>query len=125
MKDYKIPELDIVIEKGTSLLISTAALHLDAQYFDEPEKFMPERFDEKVAANKSFVEWPYMPFGDGPRTCIAMKLAKLQTKIAIVLLLRKFHFELGAQHIGKDMKMDPRAIAKLPIGGVNLKVKSR
>lgn len=86
---------------------------------------MPERFDEKFAANKSLVDMPYLPFENGPRICIAYNLAKLQTKIAIVSMLQKYRFELGPQHIGKELKEDTKVITKLPVDGINLKVKAR
>lgn len=68
---------------------------------------------------------PYIPFGDGPRICIGLRLAKLQIKIGLVLLLQKFHFALDEQHNGKALQIDPRSIAKLPIGGINVIVSAR
>lgn len=124
-KDYVVPGKNTTIEKDSSILIPVNGLHLDPQYFEQPTKFMPQRFDEKSTANKSLADMPYLPFGDGPRNCIGYKLAKLQTKIALVLLLQKYRFELGPQHIGKELKENPKAIAKLPAGGINLKVKVR
>lgn len=68
---------------------------------------------------------PYMPFGEGPRICIAYRLAKLQAKLTIVMLLQKYRFELSELHIGKELEIDPRSSAKMPIGGINLYVKAR
>lgn len=66
--DYKIPNSDMVIEKGTPVYISLFGLHYDPQYFPDPEKYDPERFSEE---NKSKVpSFSYIPFGDGPRNCI-------------------------------------------------------
>lgn len=121
MKDYKIDDTNIVIEEGTSIIIPVAAIHRDPKYFPDPNEFRPERFDDERVANKNFIEMPYIPFGDGPRICIGLRLAKLQIKIGLVLLLQKFHFELDEQHIGKELQIDPRSIAKLPIGGINLR----
>lgn len=124
-KDYKLPGTNIVIEKGTQILFSVPGLHYDPKYYDEPTEFRPERFDEKARANKSFVEMPYVPFGEGPRICVASRLAKLQVKIAVVLMLQKFQFKLGPQHINKTLKLDPQGNVKIPLGGINLLVKSR
>lgn len=121
MKDYKVDGTDIVIEEGTSIIIPVTAIQRDHKYFLDPNEFRPERFDDEMVANKSFIEMPYMPFGDGPRICIGLRLAKLQIKIGLVLLLQKFHFELDEQHVGKELRIDPRSIAKLPVGGINLR----
>nr|WIT94134.1 cytochrome P450 monooxygenase CYP6BX8 [Euwallacea interjectus] len=40
-KDYRIPDTDIVIDKGTNVNIPIIALHNDPEYFPDPQKFMP------------------------------------------------------------------------------------
>lgn len=125
MKNYKIDDTNIVIEEGTSIIIPVAAIHRDSKYFPQPTEFRPERFDDEAVANKSFIDMPYIPFGDGPRICIGLRLAMLQIKIGLVLLLQKFHFELDAQHVGRELQIDPRSIAKLPVGGINLRCTRR
>ncbi|NP_001166017.1 cytochrome P450 9e2-like [Nasonia vitripennis] len=84
MQDY--PEYRM--EKDTVIMIPIYALHRDPQYFPEPEKFDPERFNEE---NKSKIEaYTYMPFGHGPRQCIGNRFALMETKILMVHVLRKF-----------------------------------
>lgn len=41
----------------------------DPQYFPQPDKFWPERF---MPDNQQYNPAAYVPFGDGPRTCIGM-----------------------------------------------------
>lgn len=123
-KDYKLPNSNIVIEKDTSIIIPVPAFHYDPKYYDQPKKFMPERFLDETA-KKSFVEQPFLPFGEGPRICPGSRLAKLQVKIALATLLQRYIFELGLQHVNKELKFDPKGIAKTPIGGINLKAKVR
>lgn len=66
-KDYKIPGSNYIIKQGTAIIISLLGIHRDAQHFPEPEKYDPDRFtDEKHAYNEDV----YIPFGDGPRSCI-------------------------------------------------------
>lgn len=65
-RDYKVPDHDLVIEKGTPVYISLTGLHYDPKYYDEPEKYKPERFSSDDSINS----FTWMPFGEGPRTCI-------------------------------------------------------
>lgn len=67
-KSYNIPETDVNIEMGTAVIIPVLALHRDAKFYPEPEKFIPERFHPSNC--KSFEERPYIPFGEGPRACM-------------------------------------------------------
>lgn len=68
VKNYKIPESDIVIEKGTRIFVPCYPLHHDPEFFPEPEKFDPERFSEE---NKLKIpQCAFLPFGEGPRICI-------------------------------------------------------
>lgn len=64
---YKIPNTDVFIEKGTEVVIPVAGLHCDPRYFPNPEKFDPDRFEDP---NSLICRNVYLPFGDGPRTCI-------------------------------------------------------
>ena len=59
----------------------------------QPEKFDPDRFlTSEVKKRPSF---SYMPFSQGPRQCIGMRLALLEIKMALVKILQKFKFERG------------------------------
>lgn len=106
-------------------MISINGIHYDPKYYENPTKFMPERFDEEMAGKKTFTEMPFLAFGAGPRNCIGMRLAKLQSKIAVSLLLKDFKFELDDQHLDRELKIDPRCVPKTPIGGINLKISKR
>ena len=65
---YKIPGTDIVLEKGTRVLIPVTALHYDPKYYPETERFDPERFSEEEKQKRH--HYVYLPFGEGPRICI-------------------------------------------------------
>lgn len=66
--DYTIPKTDIRIEKDTFVIVPIQELHYDPEYYAEPEKFEPERFNDE---NKSKIPpYAYLPFGEGPRICI-------------------------------------------------------
>lgn len=68
IKDYKIPDSDVVLESGTNVLISVFGLHHDPKHHPEPETFNPDRFSEE---NKGTIKgFTHIPFGEGPRNCI-------------------------------------------------------
>lgn len=124
-KDYKISGHDIIIKKGTPILISATGPQYDPKYYDQPTKFIPERFIDEQTANKNSVNMPYLTFGDGPRNCIGMRLGKLQSKIGVCILLRRYSFELGVQHKNQTLVLDPKSGVRAPINGIDLKITLR
>lgn len=120
VKDYKIPGTDKIIEKGVEIFLPIYGLQNDATYYEQPEKFKPERFIDESVAKK-----PYYPFGDGPRNCIGMRLGKMQTKVGIVIMLQKFKYELEDRLKNSEMKFDPNSFLLAPLGGLHLKVSKR
>lgn len=69
---YKVPNFDLVIEKGTPIYIPMLGLHYDPEYFPNPNKFDPERFNEENKRDRPACV--YFPFGEGPRACIGEKI---------------------------------------------------
>lgn len=65
---YQFPGTDLMIDEDVAIAIPVQAIQNDPKYFENPEKFIPERFSpENVKDIKPFT---YLPFGDGPRACI-------------------------------------------------------
>ncbi|XP_066156670.1 cytochrome P450 6A1-like [Euwallacea fornicatus] len=90
-EDYVI-DSTVTLKKGTRLLIPVMGLHWDPDFYPNPEQFNPENFSpEKIASRP---ENAYIPFGDGPRLCLGMRLGVLQTKLGLILLLKDFRFTL-------------------------------
>lgn len=67
-KDYKLPNTDIILEKGTAVIIPVQAIQNDPEFYPDPEKFDPNRFDLEDVQSR--VDHTYIPFGSGPRICI-------------------------------------------------------
>ncbi|XP_076807903.1 cytochrome P450 2U1-like [Clavelina lepadiformis] len=76
------------IPKGTMVTPNIWAVHNDPKYFEEPEKFKPERFiDEKG----NFVKSEYViPFSVGPRRCVGEHIARMEIFIFLVSMIQKF-----------------------------------
>lgn len=57
---------------------------------DDPQQFKPERFSIEEKRKRHPMAW--LPFGGGPRTCVGLRLAQLEGKMAIIKLFKKFNF---------------------------------
>lgn len=82
-------------------------------------------YSRRFDGNSTFLERPFLAFGDGPRSFIATRLGKMQAKIGVVLMLWKFKFELCDKYKNQELQINPCAYPKSPINGINLKVMSR
>jgi len=79
------------IPAGTEIVFATYAMHHDPDAWPDPEKFDPERFrgPDKDARHA----FQFLPFGAGPRSCIAMRFALMEIKIVLMRILMKYKFE--------------------------------
>ncbi|KAL3188658.1 hypothetical protein MRX96_022458 [Rhipicephalus microplus] len=58
----------------------------------------------------------FCPFGIGPRNCVGLRIATLQTKYTMAKVLLKFRLELGPSQMGK-LDMGSRAMVSTPARG--------
>ncbi len=80
------------LKKNSTILLCPHFAHLDEKYWDSPNEFIPERWeDEKM---KNINKSSYIPFGSGPRKCIGMEFSIAEVKIIMVLMLIKFEFSI-------------------------------
>lgn len=120
---YKLPGTDVILDEGIAIHIPVHGIHHDEKYYPNPEEFDPSRFSEENVRNKSFVEMPYLPFGDGPRKCIASRLGLMESKVGLAMLLKDFSYDLGDQHIGKELEYSPTSFVTATLGTIKLKAK--
>jgi len=80
----------LFIPKDMMIMSPIYALHMDPDVWQEPDKFIPERFSREAseARNPNY----FMPFGIGPRNCVGMRLALTQLKISAVTILQRMKF---------------------------------
>ncbi|EFA05730.1 probable cytochrome P450 6a23 [Tribolium castaneum] len=95
VKNYKIPDEDVVIEKGTLVAIPISALHSDEEFYPKPETFEPERFSKTEKSLRH--PYTFLPFGEGPRMCIGKRFGLLEVKLALTCLLKNYKFSVNCK----------------------------
>ncbi|XP_033155124.1 probable cytochrome P450 6a20 [Drosophila mauritiana] len=108
------------IEKGTGVVIPTLAIQHDPEFYPEPEKFIPERFDEDQVQQRP--PCTFLPFGDGPRNCIGLRFGRMQVIIGMALLIHNFKFEFHPTKTVVPLEYRTDDILLSAKGGIHLKV---
>jgi len=106
------------IPKGSSIVISPYVIHRMEEYWEEPEKFDPDRFEK--SRHKSVPQGAYLPFGLGKRTCIGQNFAMIEATVILVTILQKFTIS----SLGETIEMDAGIVLKIK-GGLSLKLGKR
>ncbi|EDW04830.1 GH23867 [Drosophila grimshawi] len=119
-KDYPLPNSKLVLEKGTEIIISLLGLHRDPEYFPDPLKYQPERFTEE---HKNYTPAAYMPFGVGPRQCIAARMGKINVKIALTKILTNYTIETRSEVT--EIEFTVNGVGLLAKGGVPVKLSKK
>ncbi|CAL5033910.1 unnamed protein product [Urochloa decumbens] len=78
------------IPKGTKVLVNVFAISRDPRYWDNPESFNPERFENNNIDYKE-TNFEFTPFGSGRRQCPAIMFGTSTLEIALANLL--YHFD--------------------------------
>lgn len=102
-----------LIKKGTSTMVATYQLHYDPLYWENPEKFDPDRFspERKPLINPL----AYQPFGLGVRKCIGQRLALLELASVTTQVLQHFRITLGPSQ-KPDMELATYGVLAVPKG---------
>lgn len=75
LTEYQVDE-HLTIPAGTVVYINVNGMQQDPNLFPDPMVFKPQRFlPENV---KNIKPYTYMPFGEGPRSCIGMLVFGLE-----------------------------------------------
>ncbi|XP_013782877.1 cytochrome P450 307a1-like [Limulus polyphemus] len=85
-KDTNIQGFHVPI--NTMVMFNTFDLNMDAQYWEEPRRFKPERFLTKEG--RVLKPDYFFPFGTGKRTCLGDSLVKSTLLLGLGTLLQMF-----------------------------------
>lgn len=91
------------IPRGSLVLMSPFAMHRNPLYFEEPERFWPQRWERHPRC--SLAKGVFFPFGMGPRVCLGEHFAWLEMMLGLGQVLQ--NFELGTCAV-ENPRLRPR-----------------
>lgn len=107
------------IEPGAEVWMWIYFMHHDARWFEEPERFRPDRFlPEAEAARRPHT---FIPFGAGSRACVGRHFADLEAILCLAALVRRFKLHLVSP---RTVRIHPR-ITLAPGRAIQIRVEAR
>lgn len=103
--------------KGTVIVMFYFGLHRSKRYWQDPEVFMPERFE--VAVGEKDKSKNYYPFGGGPRLCIGNNFAMAEMALFLQAFVQamEIHATTALPRMRPLITLRPDGI-KLTVGRV-------
>jgi cytochrome P450 len=105
------------LKAGIRVMYSIYLTHHDPKYWQDPDKFMPERFSKDKEKPQPY---SYLPFGGGARNCIGTAFALVEAKVILARILQRYDLQFTGH--GVHMKM---GATLEPHPGVRVKVSER
>lgn len=81
------------IPAGSSVIVSPFVLHRHPQFWADPLRFDPTRFDGAKTPPA------YLPFGAGPRYCIGSEFAMVEARLIVAMVTQTFRLTLVPGHV--------------------------
>lgn len=117
LEDHVLPigaaGFETKIMRGTDIFIAVYNMHRSPEYWDNPNKFNPERFLKPfhnlnqtqwngynpvlttLYPNEIHSDFAYLPFGGGTRKCVGDQFACLEAAVTLSLIIKRFNFKLA------------------------------
>jgi cytochrome P450 len=94
-----------LVPPGASVMVSIMSIHHDPALYPEPDRFRPERFNERTYGPHEF-----LPFGGGHRRCLGAGLADYEMRIALAEIVTRWDFAPAGPEveIRHDIAMGPK-----------------
>ena len=86
------------VKKGDTVMVFMHGLHTHPDYWIEPEKFIPDRFDPSskyylMPNGKKRSSLAFSPFLGGKRVCVGKTFAEVISKLVVPGIMGKYIFE--------------------------------
>ena len=107
----------VKVNPGDVVVMCAYVAHHSEKYWEEPEKFIPERFSPE--RSKARAKYSYLPFGGGKRSCIGGAMSQVENTLALSMLLRRFQPEF----IGDNPPNISATVTLTPKGGLMFKIR--
>lgn len=72
---------------GTRVGVSPFVTHRHPQFWDDPERFDPTRFEPAKAKDRA--RFAYFPFGGGGHQCIGFDLSMVESQLIVAMILQR------------------------------------
>lgn len=133
------------VPKGAVITVVSYYTHRHADWWEQPEAFMPERFGQKVynpsppsplplqgergvdvEGERSFTNgirhrYAYIPFGAGPRVCIGNSFAMMEAQLMLATIAQRYQLRLAP---GQVVTPEPLLTLR-PKGGLKMRSEAR
>ncbi|MFI0479047.1 cytochrome P450 [Actinomadura sp. 9N215] len=86
---------EYTVPAGTTIFYPFWAVHMNPDYWPDPDAFDPDRFTPEASAGRP--RFAYIPFGLGPRSCEGAALAMVEAELVLAILLKRFQFHLAPE----------------------------
>jgi cytochrome P450 len=77
---------------GATVLLSPYVTHRHPRFWEDPERFEPERFSSGHPARPRYA---YFPFGGGPRACIGSVFALMEMQVIVAMVTQRYELDLA------------------------------
>ncbi|TYG78177.1 hypothetical protein ES288_D02G037600v1 [Gossypium darwinii] len=90
----------LLLPANIDILPLNIGLHRDPHFWgNDVHHFKPERFAEGIAKDTNYTAAAFFPFGLGPRSCVGMTFAMIETKIALSMILQRYTITLSPAYV--------------------------
>jgi len=107
------------VPAGSEAIIWVYHTHHDPRFFPQPQRFLPERFEDAASAARP--KHAYLPFGAGQRACIGQSFALTEAQLIVATFAQRLEF----RYAGKRPPGLRLGVTLAPKGGLPMRITGR